>query len=55
MSDEKHLFEALNRGFTPRRAAYPTLAGRQGNLCTRAVKDYSTQASAFLLDSPGTH
>jgi hypothetical protein len=26
----KSLFEALNRGFAPSRAAYPTLAGRQG-------------------------
>ena len=28
------LSEALNRGFTPGRAAYPTLAGRQGPGCS---------------------
>lgn len=26
---ESALIDALNRGFAPRRAAYPTLAGRQ--------------------------
>ena len=28
------LIEALNRGFTPCRAAHPTLAGRQGPGCS---------------------
>lgn len=27
---QKTLFYVLNRGFAPSRAAYPTLAGRQG-------------------------
>ena len=30
----KALIEALNRGFTPGRAAHPTLAGRQGPGCS---------------------